>query len=107
MEGAAKGWVDGSYIVQRAVEALDSATVHLLVQAVAAVHSNYRRLASALLTVGRWSTPCLTPIGRQPLGMPRMQAMTERVCHDLVGHDALMPCLGETEDGLRASNGFK
>jgi hypothetical protein len=107
VEHAAKYGVDETHIVQCAVEALDGTTVHLLVRAVATVRSNYRRLATVPLAVGRWSTPCFTPVGGQPLGMPRMEAMAEGMRHDLVGHDALMPSVSKTEDTFRASNRFE
>jgi hypothetical protein len=39
--------------------------------------------------------------------MSRMEAMTESVRHDLVGHDALMPSMSKVEDSFRASNRFE
>jgi len=36
-----------------------------------------------------------------------MEAMTESVRHDLVGHDALMPSMSKMEDSFRAPNRFE
>jgi hypothetical protein len=107
VEHAAKSKVGDSHIVQRAVEARDGATVHLLVRSVATVHANHRRLATVQLTVDRWPAPCLTPVGGQPFGVLRMEAMAESMRHDLVGDDALMPCVSKAEDCFRASDRLK
>jgi len=39
--------------------------------------------------------------------MLRMEAMTESVSHDFVGHDALVPSMSKMEDTFRASNCFE
>ncbi len=94
-------------IGQCLVEARDRASVHLLVQAVAAVHAHHRGLVAVRIGVGRWSTERLRPVRGKPLGVLRVEAVAERVAHDLVGHHPGVPRAGQATHALHAAGGLE
>jgi hypothetical protein len=49
----------------------------------------------------------MTPIGRKPLCVLRMESVAEGMCDDIVCHDLLVPCTGESTNNFTASDGFK
>jgi hypothetical protein len=60
------------------------------------MHANYRRLAAALLAVGRRPTPRFAPIRREALGVLRMESVAECMCDDFVSQDSLVPRMSKT-----------
>ena len=84
-------------IFQCLIKTSDRTLVHLLVGPVAAVHANDRRLVAVSLRERRRTTERLGPVGRQSLGVLRMEAVAEGVAHHLVGQHPLVPGVREPE----------
>src|SRR5947209_17971572 len=49
------------------------------------------------------ATECLGPISGESLDMLRVEAMTERMGHDVVGHHPLMPGVSKTAQAVVAT----
>src|ERR1044071_4662736 len=71
-------------ILQRLIETGDRSLVHLLVQPVAAVNSNDRRLIAVLLGICCWPTECFGPVRGEALRMLRVESVTECMAHHLI-----------------------
>src|SRR5690606_31803528 len=89
------------------IEARDGAAVHLLVQPIAAVQPDYQRLVAILLAVRPRTAPRLDPVRGQPLGVPGMKAVTERMSDDLIREYALMPCVRQSKYAVSTTGGFE
>jgi hypothetical protein len=84
-------------VVQGLVEAGDSPSVHLVVHPVAAVDAHDQRLVPERPGVRRRSSQRLGPVRGQPLGVPGVEAVAERVADHLVGHHPEVPGRGQAE----------
>lgn len=88
------------------VETSDSATIHLQVRPIAAVGAHDGGLVSVGLRIPRRTTERFRPVGREPLGVLRMEPVAERVSDHLVGHDPRMPSVGQTQQSVGPSRGL-
>jgi len=85
-----------SDIGQSQVEADNRTAIHLFVLSVPAVHLDDFGFVSVEIGVRSRATECLRPISGESLDMLWVEAMAERMHHDVVGHHPLMPGISKT-----------
>jgi ubiquinone biosynthesis protein UbiJ len=81
-------------VLQRLIEARDCSTIHLLVNAVTAVHPHDRGLVAVLRRERCRPAERLRPVRGETLAVIGVKAVAERVAHQLVSHDPGMPSQG-------------
>src|SRR5262249_12624940 len=79
------------------------AAIHFIVLPVPAVHPDHGGLVTIGIGICGRTTQCLGPIGGESLDVLWMEAMAERMGHDLVGHHPLMPGLSKTAQAFAAT----
>jgi hypothetical protein len=102
-----------SGIRQSQIEAGNRTAIHLIVLTVPAMRLDDSGFVTVGLRVRSRATECFGPIRGESFHMLGMEAMAERVGHDLVGHHPLVPSVSKTaqavvptrcrEDGLHSS----
>jgi hypothetical protein len=85
-----------SDIGQSLVEAGDRATIHFIVFSVPTVHLDDGGFVAVGVGVRGRATESLGPVCGETFRVLRVEAVAERMGDDLVGHDPMMPCVGET-----------
>jgi hypothetical protein len=70
---------------------------------VPAVHPDDGGFVTTGIGIRSRATECLGPISGEPLDMLRMEAMAERMGHDVVGHHPFMPGVSKTSQAVPAT----
>ena len=99
--------VGESDIGQSKIEAGYRTAIHFVVLPITAVHLDDGSFVTIGIGIHRRATECLGPIGSESLGMLRVEAMAERMGHDIVGHDTLMPCVSKAAQAVVATGCIK
>jgi len=91
---------------QGLVETGDRPGVHVLVDAVAAVHPDHEGFVTVAVRIGRRPAEGLRPVGGEPLGVLGMETVTEGVAHHLVRHNPGVPRVSQPEHAAVAARGL-
>ena len=92
-----------SGIDQRLVEANGCAPIHFVVLPVSAVYPDDAGLVTVGVGIRARSTEGFGPISGEPLDMPGMETVAERMADYFIGHYPAMPGLGKTLQALGAT----
>src|SRR5262249_29830092 len=85
------------------VEADNCTVIHFIVLSVSAVHLDYGGFVTIGIGIRCRATECLSPISGESLDMLRVEAMAERMGHNVVGHHPLMPGVSKTAQAVVAT----
>ena len=95
--------VGESDIRQSQIEAGNCTAIHFIVLAVPAVHLDDRGFVTIGLGIRSRATECLGPISGESLNVLGVEAMAERMGHEVVGHHPLMPGVSKTAQAVVAA----
>lgn len=108
VQGLAQGIVLGEAdIGESEIEAGDGAAIHFVVFAIAAVDFDDAGFVAEGVGVHRRAAERFGPIRGEAFDMIGLEAVAEGVGDDFVGHDALVPGVGETADAAHAARSFE
>src|SRR6266567_6821079 len=85
------------------IEAGNRAAIHFVVLSVAAVHLDDASFVTVGIGICSRATECLGPISGESLDMPGVEAMAERMGHNVVGHHPLMPGVSKSAQAVVAT----
>ena len=99
--------VGQSDIGQSQVEADNRTTIHFIVLPIPAVHLDDGGFVTTAVGIRIGATECLGPVSGESLDMLGVEAVAERMGHNVIGHDPLMPGGGKTAQAVVATRCFE
>ena len=93
-------------VAQGQIEAIDRPAIHIPVLAVAAVEAHDEGLVPVGRGVGGRAAEGLRPIGGETLDVVVANSTVKGMADDLVGHDPLVPGLGEPAQSVDPASGL-